>query len=374
MAIVSAGKAPAPRTSFWRSLRWQEAKWAYLFLLPNLVLFVAFTIYPVFASFFYSLNRWDLASPMEFIGLGNYRALLSDETFRRVLRNTLYFTAGVIPFQTALGLLIAVGLNQKLRFMTFYRSVYFVPVVTSTIAVSLVWQWMYQPQWGVINSLLSYVGIQGPNWLFSTTWAMPSVIMMSIWKNVGYSIVLYLAALQGVPEELLRGRDDRRREHLAALSAYHGSADLADDLFYYRAVGDRLVYLVRSGLYPDPGRTGRVDLGNCLLSVSERVPVLRHGLCGCDRIRSIRDAVCDDHVAVVLPPPLGLTAKSSKGGYPWRARVRPSPSKPTPRRRSRPRSFGSTVSGLAAAPLVDPRRRDHADPVSVDGRYVVQNA
>lgn len=201
MAIVSAGKAPAPRTGFWQSLRWQEAKSAYLFLLPNLALFLTFTIYPVFASFFYSLNRWDLHTPMEFIGLGNYRALLTDETFRRVLGNTLYFTAGVIPLQTALGLVIAVALNQKLRFMTFYRAVYFVPVVTSTIAVSLVWQWMYQPQWGVINSLLRLIGVQGPNWLFSTTWAMPAVILMSIWKNVGYTVVLYLAALQSVPEE-----------------------------------------------------------------------------------------------------------------------------------------------------------------------------
>ena len=116
--------------------------------------------------------------------------------------NTFYFTAGVIPFQTVLGLAIAVGLNQKLRFMTFYRAVYFVPVVTSAIAVSMVWQWMYQPQWGVINTLLGYIGIQVPNWLFSTRWAMPAVIILSIWKNVGYSVVLYLASLQSVPESL----------------------------------------------------------------------------------------------------------------------------------------------------------------------------
>jgi multiple sugar transport system permease protein len=202
MGIASARGGMTPRSSFFKSLRWQEAKWAYIFLLPNLVLFLTFTIYPVFASFYYSLNRWDLHTPMEFIGLGNYRALFADETFHKVLWNTFYFTAGVIPFQTALGLLIAVALNQKLRGMTFYRAVYFVPVVTSTIAVSLVWQWMYQPQWGVINSLLASIGIQGPNWLFSTTWAMPSVILMSIWKNVGYSVVLYLAALQSVPESL----------------------------------------------------------------------------------------------------------------------------------------------------------------------------
>jgi multiple sugar transport system permease protein len=183
-------------------LRWEEARWAYLFLLPNLALFLIFTVYPVFASFFYSLNKWTLHNPMEFVGLANYRNLFNDPTFRQVLGNTLYYTAGIIPIQTALALLIALGLNQQIRFMTGYRALYFVPVVTSMVAVSFVWQWMYQPQYGVINSLLKMVGIEGPNWLFSRTWAMPSVIAMSIWKNVGYSIVLYLAALQGVPESL----------------------------------------------------------------------------------------------------------------------------------------------------------------------------
>ena len=205
MALAQPKNAQPPCSrsqAFFRSLRWHEAKWAYIFLLPNLLLFAAFTIYPVFASFFYSLNEWTIQNPMKFIGLNNYIALLSDTTFRKVLGNTFYYTAGVIPFQTALGLLIAVALNQKLRFTTVYRSVYFVPVVTSSIAVSMVWQWMYQPEWGVFNSLLKIVGIQGPNWLFSTTWSMPAVILLSIWKNVGYSVVLYLAALQSVPESL----------------------------------------------------------------------------------------------------------------------------------------------------------------------------
>jgi multiple sugar transport system permease protein len=201
MALAQSRKR-MPLGTFFRSLRWHEAKWAYLFLLPNLVLFLVFTIYPVIASFFYSLNQWNIHNPMKFIGLQNYATLFSDATFKKVLGNTFYYTAGIIPFQTALGLLIAIGLNQKIRFTTVYRSMFFVPVVTSSIAVSMVWQWMYQPEWGVFNSLLKQIGIQGPNWLFSTTWAMPSVILLSIWKNVGYSVVLYLAALQGVPESL----------------------------------------------------------------------------------------------------------------------------------------------------------------------------
>jgi len=202
VAMTLAQTRTGTPRSYFKTFQWQEAKWAYLFLLPNLLLFLAFTIYPVFASFYYSLNEWDLHSPMKFVGLKNYATLFRDPTFIKVLGNTFYYTAGVIPFQTILGLLIALGLNQKLRFMTVYRAAYFVPVVTSAVAVSIVWQWMYQPQWGVFNALLKQVGLPGPNWLFSTTWAMPSVILLSIWKNVGYSIVLYLAALQSVPESL----------------------------------------------------------------------------------------------------------------------------------------------------------------------------
>ena len=202
MAVQQARLAGPPRRSFFHTLAWQEAKWAYVFLLPNVLLFLTFTIYPVFASFYYSLNEWNIHEAMKFVGLANYQNLFKDPIFIKVLGNTFYYTAGIIPFQTALGLLIAIGLNQKIRFMTVYRALYFVPVVTSMIAVSMVWQWMYQPEFGVINSLLRMVGIQGPNWLFSKVWAMPAVILMSIWKNVGYSIVLYLAALQGVPESL----------------------------------------------------------------------------------------------------------------------------------------------------------------------------
>ena len=202
MAVARATTVGTSRRSYFHSLRWQEAKWAYIFLLPNVLLFLTFTVFPILASFFYSLNQWDLHTPMKFIGLDNYKALLGDPIFHKVLGNTFYYTFGIIPFQTVLGLLIALGLNQKIRGMTIYRGLYFVPVVTSMIAVSMVWQWMYQPDYGVINSFLKMIGIQGPNWLFSKTWAMPAVILMSIWKNVGYSIVLYLAALQGVPESL----------------------------------------------------------------------------------------------------------------------------------------------------------------------------
>ena len=182
MTTTSAAGTTKPvyRTPFFRSLRWQEAKWGYIFLLPNLLLFLAFTVFPIFASFYYSLNEWNIHMPMQFIGLQNYQKLTQDPIFGKVLFNTFYYTFGVLPVQTALGLMIALALNQKIRLMTMYRAMYFVPVVTSMVAVSMVWQWMYEPTYGIINSFLKMIGIQGPNWLFSKEWAMPSVIIVSI--------------------------------------------------------------------------------------------------------------------------------------------------------------------------------------------------
>ncbi len=180
----------------------REALWAYLFLLPNVALVCVFTIFPVVAAFFLSFTRWDLLQPWRLIGLTNYQKLTTDPLFHQVLFNSVYFVVGTIPPQTILALVVAVGLNQKIRALPFYRAAYFMPVVTSMVAVAMVWQWLYQPEFGVLNSLLRLVGISGPKWLFSDVWSMPSVILVGVWKNVGYSIVIFLAALQDVPEEL----------------------------------------------------------------------------------------------------------------------------------------------------------------------------
>jgi multiple sugar transport system permease protein len=200
---VSATVAETARTRQWfRSSAGRQALWAYLFLAPNVVLFLIFTLFPVFAGLAISFTKWDLLQPWQFIGLGNYVRLTQDPDFRQILGNTFYYTFGVIPPQTALALLIAAALNQKVRGLTLYRTLFFVPVVTSEIAVAMVWQWLYQPDFGVINSMLALVGIQGPTWLFNVTTVMPAVIAVSVWKNVGYSIVIFLAAMQGVPEDL----------------------------------------------------------------------------------------------------------------------------------------------------------------------------
>jgi multiple sugar transport system permease protein len=179
-----------------------EAIWAYVFLLPNFLLILVFTAFPVVAGFGLSFTRWDLLQPARFVGIANYAKLATEPLFQQVLFNSFYFVVGTIPPQTVLALAMALALNQKIRGMTFYRAAYFMPVVTSMVAVAMVWQWLYQPEFGVINSFLKMLGIAGPKWLFSDTWAMPSVIIVGIWKNVGYSMVIFLAALQSVPEEL----------------------------------------------------------------------------------------------------------------------------------------------------------------------------
>ncbi len=200
MSATIASRAKVRR--WYQTNTGSEALWAYVFIFPSLLLLFIFTLFPVIAGFALSFTKWDLLQPWQFIGPDNYIRLSQDEVFHKTLGNTIYYTVGVVVPQTALALIIAAALNQKVRGLTFYRTAYFVPVVTSTIAIAMVWQWLYQAEYGVINSFLRMVGIEGPKWLFSLTWAMPSVIIVSVWRNVGYSIVIFLAALQGVPEEL----------------------------------------------------------------------------------------------------------------------------------------------------------------------------
>jgi multiple sugar transport system permease protein len=146
-----------------------------------------------------SLYEWELLLPPRFAGLDNYRALLEDALFREVLFNTAYYVAGVVPLNILISLGLAVWLNSKLRGVTFYRLAFFLPVVTVTVAVSLVWKWMYEPHVGLINAALGWLGINGPTWLGDPRWAMPALILMSVWKGFGYNMVVFLAGLQGIP-------------------------------------------------------------------------------------------------------------------------------------------------------------------------------
>ncbi len=199
--------AESTATSGRRPSRWRrpEALAGYLFALPFLALFAVFTVGPVLASFlmsFTDLRSRDIRNPLsvEPVGLKNYTDLFADETFRKAAFNTAYFVVVGVPLTMILGLAVAVGLNSGItRFTAFFRVGYYLPVVTSIVAIAVVWRFLLEPDSGIVNTLLGYVGIDGPSWLNSTTWAMPSLIVMSAWRNMGYLVIIFLAGLQGVP-------------------------------------------------------------------------------------------------------------------------------------------------------------------------------
>jgi multiple sugar transport system permease protein len=194
-----------------KRLRWHpDQQWeGYLFLLPSLLGFLVFVAFPVLASLALSFVDWNLLRPPQFVGLANYRELLTrDPVFQKVAWNTLYFMVTIVPLQLALGLLLAVALNQPIRGRLVYRVIYFMPVVTTIIAGAIAFQLLLNRDYGLISQaiwkLAEWTGlpIQPPDFLNSTQWAKPSVVLLTLWKNVGFTLVIYLAALQGVPQEL----------------------------------------------------------------------------------------------------------------------------------------------------------------------------
>ncbi|HUS17419.1 MAG TPA: sugar ABC transporter permease [Chloroflexia bacterium] len=180
---------------------WKHALWVAFFLLPSLGGLLLFTGIPILSSLGLTLYEWDLLTPPQFVGLDNFRKLATDPTFWESLTHTLFFIAGYIPLVMVLALGVALLLNRKLPGIAVFRTAFFIPVVSAWVAVALIWQWLLNPQYGIFNYLLSFVGIKGPAWLFDPQWAMPAIIMTSVWKDIGFVMVMYLAGLQGIPQE-----------------------------------------------------------------------------------------------------------------------------------------------------------------------------
>ncbi len=189
-----------------RRQRQTLAAWG--FALPFMVLFLVFMAGPVLASLtmsFTDLTSRDLRNPLavDLVGLENYTRLLSDDRFLRSAFNTGYFVVVGIPLTMVLALAVAVALNSGIdRLRTLFRVGFYTPVVTSIVAVAVVWRFLLQPDSGLLNTVLGWVGIDGPNWLQSTTWAMPSLIAMAAWRNMGTLMVIFLAGLQTIPRDL----------------------------------------------------------------------------------------------------------------------------------------------------------------------------
>jgi multiple sugar transport system permease protein len=169
---------------------------------PWILGFLIFTLGPMLASIYYSFTEFPLISSPEWIGLENYRLMLSgDKFFFQSLKVTTIYAIVSVPMYLVIGFFLAVLLNQRIRFVALWRTIYYLPAVVSGVAVALLWQWIFNSDFGVANWLLKLIGIQGPSWLLDPHWALPALIIMSLW-GVGGGMVIYLAGLQGVPTVL----------------------------------------------------------------------------------------------------------------------------------------------------------------------------
>ena len=180
-----------------------EGRWALLFLAPTLLGLAVLSAGPILATLAISLTKWDLLTAPQFVGLDNFAALVSDDRFLKAMRNTIFYTVVSVPLGMAIALGLAMALNQTIRGIAFIRTAYFLPVVTSTIAIALVWQWIYSSDAGLLNQAIGLFGIPSQRWLSDPVLVMPSIVAMSIWQGLGINVIIFLAGLQAIPTELL---------------------------------------------------------------------------------------------------------------------------------------------------------------------------
>jgi multiple sugar transport system permease protein len=178
-----------------------DAFWGYAMIAPGLIGLLIFYIWPMLQTFYFSFTEWGPFGDAVWTGLANYRELFHGPEFLMALRNTLVYTVLSVSITEAIALVLAVLLNQKLRGMSVYRTLYFIPVVTMPVAIGLVWRWLYNSDYGIINYLLSLIGIEGANWLSDPSLALYAIVVVGVWSGIGYALVLFLAGLQTIPAE-----------------------------------------------------------------------------------------------------------------------------------------------------------------------------
>ncbi len=192
----------------WRQIWWnpilrKQAILGYTFVSPWVIGFLLLGLYPILMSIYYSLCHYDVLRIPQFIGLRNYSDLLfSDDKFWISIWNTLFYTALRVPFSILGSLLLAVLVNNSLKGIKFFRTIYFVPSIVTGVVLSILWLWLLNPQYGLINSALTFLGIKGPLWLLDPDWSKPSLVLMSLWSIGGGRMLVFLAALQGIPDHL----------------------------------------------------------------------------------------------------------------------------------------------------------------------------
>lgn len=177
----------------------KKSLWVMLFLAPSLTGLIVFILGPVIYSLFLTLYDWNLLSAPRFVGLNNFVEVFQDTRFIQASKHTFTYLILYIPSVLALAFGMALLLNQPLRGRTFFRMAFFVPVVSSWVAVSVIWRWIFNPRFGLMNYLLAQVGIEGPGWLFDPDTVLYAIVIASVWKDTGFVAVLFLAGLQGIP-------------------------------------------------------------------------------------------------------------------------------------------------------------------------------
>jgi multiple sugar transport system permease protein len=173
----------------------------WLFASPWIIGFILWTLGPMIASLFIAFTEWDLITSPRWVGLANIKLMFDDALVGQALKVTTIYALVSVPIHLAVGLLLAVLLNSQISWLRFYRTAYYMPSVLSGVAVALLWRWLFSAEFGLFNTLLSYFGIVGPSWLGDERWALPSLILMSVW-GVGAGVIIYLAGLQGIPTDL----------------------------------------------------------------------------------------------------------------------------------------------------------------------------
>jgi len=184
-------------------LRLRNTLIGWSFILPNFIGFALLTLVPVVVLFYMAFTNWNVFGKADWVGLANFQRLLGDGSFRISVLNTLYYSLMHIPATIIVSLGLALLLNNKLRGVAFFRTAAFFPYITSIVAIAVVWNLLFSPDYGPINQFLRAIGVDNPpGWLTSTTWAMPAVVIVSVWRDMGYYMILFLAGLQTVPREL----------------------------------------------------------------------------------------------------------------------------------------------------------------------------
>lgn len=193
-----------------------KAFWGYVFVLPSLLIIILFKLVPLIVGFVISFTNWNLLSSPEFVGLQNYARLFTDPNTGKIFGNTFYYSALSVPLNLVISLGLAVALNQKLKGLSFFRTAYYIPVVTASVAVSAIWVWLLS-DYGFVTIGLKSIGIVIPNVLQNTHTALTAITLVDVWKNLGFNVIIFLAALQDVPEEL---RDAARVDGASSVETF----------------------------------------------------------------------------------------------------------------------------------------------------------